>query len=1144
MTSLNATIVIEDKISKSILDKIDAIGSKAENAAFKIKAMQDSMKGTARVSAGGLLRERAEKSTQGNVAVRAARAQTGSRNVMKLQGLSQAQRDLAKLDRTMQQMTNSSRAFIAAMAFGSVASGILALGESYTKLTNKLTLVSSTLDQAKGKFATLTAIGNATYTSVDALVPLFTRLDLALKQIGTSTSDVYQVTENLSKAITLSGLSTAEMNSVLTQVSQAFNKGKLDGDEFRSVMENMPLLADAIAKKLKVTRGELLKLAPDGKITAQIMRDAILDMTDTIDSKFRELTPTVGMHLARLQNQVTSYFGGIMANVDFSNKIGAILDFIGKHLDTITKVGVSLAAIMATAFAVTPIIRFAVGLTRIIMAVRAAQGALSVFLALAGTNPFTLAIAGATALFGVLTGVKALSGENIFGVNDADVQKADDLHSRLKEILDTKEKLSRTQALSFEKDAGEAVAIYKERLSELADKSVKLAQEQTTLTRVVKDNEQGFGEAAQTASAWSGEIMTAKISAQELAENKKKLAEVTKEASKSTQEYVQTLIKTHDIMQGQVDILLEQEKRQREYINDLRAQKKASDDAGYANNYLNDTLAAAEAAFADLQTRILAAEDQLRSFLTVSNSAGSSSAILQSATNAAIITVEKIRAQREADEKMLLNLVELGKVSVKADRTGKSEAQIRKEERNAKIIEESKQRQAVIDRSLLKGTIMRIEAERGLKNEQAARLKQSEEEYQKELDAGKPKKKGSGGGKHKGAKEKLTEEQKALKEANKDWQAYIENIKSERELLNIGYDNYTRFLDLYKEVNKARAGGVTIQESEIAKLKEQIQANERLKESMEWRKRFEDATPKAKREEWERKYNVVKSLQKDNPEAHAKGQQELFKDMGIDTFNNFGFDFTTLESEAKNSFARINQMWKDGQIGFREYMSSNAQIVSQTWSGATDNLQNTFANISKLQMSENAKVARVGKAAAIANATMGAITSSINAYASAAAIPYVGYIMAPVAAAAALAAGMANVAQIRSQPTGYYVGGYTGNKNPKTAIQTNLHGGEYVFDHKTTEDIGLNKLDALRNGTAFIQHRGEELKNQTQSAPNVNITVENYGKNKVEVQQIDPYNIKVLIQEELQTSGQTIVSDYLKSENGREQVAKIAQRSK
>ena len=1146
MTNLNATIVIDDKISQSVLDKIDAIGVKAEAAANKVKLLQERLNSTNAKS----LNNAALNSGGGDSLASRAAISGGSRAQMKLTGIDQTTKKLAAFDRQMKSVSNSANSFMNTIAFGSFAGSILSLGENYTKLTNKLMLVSESLDVAKGRFAALAAIGNATYTSVDSLVPLFTRLDLALGQIGTSASDVMQVTENLSKAITLSGLSTAEMNSALTQISQAFNKGKLDGDEFRSVMENMPLLADALAKKLGVTRGELLKLAPAGKITAEIMRDAILDMTDSVDAKFSELTPTVGMHLAKLSNQVTTYFGALMDNADFSDRVGKMLGFVGNNIDLLSKAAAGLTIVMGAAFAIAPVLRFAVGIKSIAIEfakatavattfgtkVRAGLGALLL------TNPFAAAIVGAISLLSYLSLIEDESGDGLFESFEIDKQRADDIHSRLEDILNTKKEASKVQLVQNTKDAGEGVEAYSTQLEKLEEQLKKLSYEQAVLQGKVELNKRGFGESSTYVSRYTGQMLTSSEASKELAENTKELNEVNGKLGDIANETGLILNKQRDLQLGQIELLEEQRDRVGDYIEKLEENVRKSEEGGQANQYLADKLTEAQTEFRTLSEDITEARAKLQGYINLASTIGFTAGGATGGFAKIALSFEAAAREKvSGDQKMLAEMMMKGGEYNTAKAQGKTVKQSRLEQANSKVLKERERQLAVAANNYKKGSKAYEDVVKGIDLSYQETLENNKSKFK--VDEGKGGEKGGGrkSGGRKSNKERLTDEQKALKEATKDWQDYIDKQKAENDLLSIGYDNWTKYRDLYNEVIEARNAGVKISEQEIDKLKQQIDANEDLKKSMEWRKQLEDSTPKSENEEWNKRYEMTKSLQKDNPQAYSVGMQQMFSDMGLETYDNMSFDWTLHEEKAKNAFTNINKMWKDGQISFGDYMSANAQVVAQTWTNTTDNLKGTFENISALQNHENAKIARVGKAAAIASATMGAITSSINAYASAAAIPYVGYVLAPVAAAAALAAGMANVAAIRSQPTGYYSGGYTGNVSPKTAIPTNLHGKEYVFDHKTTEDIGLNKLDALRNGTAFIQHRGEHLEQNSVGA-NVNVTVENYGSNKVEVQQIDPYNIRIIVQEELNSMGENLVSNYLKTNDGKEQVAKIAKR--
>lgn len=101
-------------------------------------------------------------------------------------------------------------------------------------------------------------------------------------------------------------------------------------------------------------------------------------------------------------------------------------------------------------------------------------------------------------------------------------------------------------------------------------------------------------------------------------------------------------------------------------------------------------------------------------------------------------------------------------------------------------------------------------------------------------------------------------------------------------------------------------------------------------------------------------------------------------------------------------------------------------------------------------------------------------TSAINAYSSAAVVPYVGYILAPIAAASAIAAGMLQVAAIKKQQQaaeaqGYAEGGFTG-KGKKYEVAGVVHKGEWVASQELVNSpVARPMIDALeyaqRNNT-------------------------------------------------------------------------------
>lgn len=125
--------------------------------------------------------------------------------------------------------------------------------------------------------------------------------------------------------------------------------------------------------------------------------------------------------------------------------------------------------------------------------------------------------------------------------------------------------------------------------------------------------------------------------------------------------------------------------------------------------------------------------------------------------------------------------------------------------------------------------------------------------------------------------------------------------------------------------------------------------------------------------------------------------------------------------------------------------------------------------ISAAKTKANKKAMKIEIAQAVASTAM----SAINAYSSAAAIPAVGYIIAPIAAGLATAAGMLQIATIKKQhqaeAAGYYEGGFTGPGHYKKEAGV-VHAGEFVANHNAVNNPqllpALQLIDAAqRNNT-------------------------------------------------------------------------------
>jgi tape measure domain-containing protein len=179
---------------------------------------------------------------------------------------------------------------------------LIAGADELNSLNARLKLVTSSQEEFNGATQALFEVAQRTRSSLQSTIELYTKIGQSVKDAGVGQGRLLSVVETINKAVQLSGSSSASAEAALTQLGQGLASGTLRGEELNSVLEQTPMLAEAIAKGLKVTRGELRALGQDGKITAQQVIQALADQKDAIDAQFDSLPVTVAQAVTLVQN--------------------------------------------------------------------------------------------------------------------------------------------------------------------------------------------------------------------------------------------------------------------------------------------------------------------------------------------------------------------------------------------------------------------------------------------------------------------------------------------------------------------------------------------------------------------------------------------------------------------------------------------------------------------------------------------------------------------------------------------------------------------------------------------------------------------------------------------------------------------------
>lgn len=235
---------------------------------------------------------------------------------------------------------------------------------------------------------------------------------------------------------------------------------------------------------------------------------------------------------------------------------------------------------------------------------------------------------------------------------------------------------------------------------------------------------------------------------------------------------------------------------------------------------------------------------------------------------------------------------------------------------------------------------------------------------------------------------------------NTDDKAAKAAAKKAEQLRNQAQD----YLDTLARQNNDELKAIDAQEQQkLAKAKEfYSQGALSLKE-------YEQAKTSIVLEAGQKRQDELDKRQKEAQEKQQKGDDFMSQIMGQNAT-----ELELLDIQEQQKLAVADKYREQGLINEEQYQAALNAINEQYATKRADATATAFGNMASNIGSALGEASGAYKAFAIVQATIATYTAAIEAYKSTAAIPVVGPFLAPVAAAAAVGAGMAQISAIRS----------------------------------------------------------------------------------------------------------------------------------
>jgi tape measure domain-containing protein len=214
---------------------------------------------------------------------------------------------------------------------------IVQIADAWNMMSARLKLATAGQREYTVAQKELFAIAQRIGVPIQETATLYGKLQQAVRMLGGEQKDALTITESISQALRISGASATEAQSSLLQFGQALSAGVLRGEEFNSVVENSPRLAKALADGLNVPIGRLRKLAEEGRLTADVVVNALMSQKDKLAAEYAQLPVTVSQSFTRLSNAFGQWISRLDESTGFTEKLAKALTWLADNLDTVMK---------------------------------------------------------------------------------------------------------------------------------------------------------------------------------------------------------------------------------------------------------------------------------------------------------------------------------------------------------------------------------------------------------------------------------------------------------------------------------------------------------------------------------------------------------------------------------------------------------------------------------------------------------------------------------------------------------------------------------------------------------------------------------------------------------------------------------------
>jgi len=246
---------------------------------------------------------------------------------------------------------NSLGALAPTLAAAFSTAQVVKYADAYTGLQNRLKATGLEGEALKRVEDSLYETANRNGVAVAATAELYQRAAMARENLGASEQDLLNIVSGTSAALKLQGTSATEASGALLQLGQLLGGNMVQAQEYNSLIDQLPVVLEAVAKGSDRWGGSVNKLTrdvKDGKVTVQEWSAAMLKGFADIETRAGASTTTVGASLQTLNNQLGRFVGQADSGLSATQRMAQGIELLANNLDVVATAGGVVVTVVGT----------------------------------------------------------------------------------------------------------------------------------------------------------------------------------------------------------------------------------------------------------------------------------------------------------------------------------------------------------------------------------------------------------------------------------------------------------------------------------------------------------------------------------------------------------------------------------------------------------------------------------------------------------------------------------------------------------------------------------------------------------------------------------------------------------------------------